>query len=359
MQHPTKNAQHAVIFNKEASSYFRVRYDAKSLCKVAALLRSNHTKVPIVERAQLLQDVAPMAMPNPDCKQCGIAGWAHMMEYLKMERDYVPLRTALDQLERLRYMLEGTMIEARFVKWMHSLIKPFFDDRGYLVGQDESEDQKMLKRHMIKYACLRSEDRIKAACVKEAVTQFKGWVQSDSQRNPKFSKSPYLRATFYKAVMDGMAVVEDPEILNFFMAKYEEAKKLRFQHLEHFQQLHDAYVHYILVKLTLGKSESSKDEICSMVAKTKIWIENPDLGIKVLKLCWYKLKKSEDLLGKGKDLVGRIASKRQIEDLMKWAEKENVTEDVKEGIKKLVDVTMKQLECADMVASVLNKVLPK
>ena len=356
MQHPTKNAQHAVIFNKEASSYFRVRYDAKSLCKVAALLRANHTKVPIVERAQLLQDVAPMAMPNPDCKQCGIAGWAHMMEYLKMERDYVPLRTALDQLERLRYMLEGTMIEARFVKWMHSLIKPFFDDRGYLVGHVESEDQKMLKSHMIKYACLRSEDRIKAACVKEAVMQFKGWMQSDSQRNPI---SPYLRATFYKAVMDGLGVEDDPETLNFFMTKYEEAKKLRFQHLEHFQQLHNAYVHYILVKLTLGKSESSKDEICSMVAKTKIWIENPDLGIKVLKLCWYKLKKSEDLLGKGKDLVGRIASKRQIEDLMKWAEMEKVTEDVKEGIKKLVDVTMKQLECADMVASVLNKVLPK
>ena len=64
-------------------------------------------------------------------------------------------------------------------------------------------------------------------------------------------------------------------------------------------------------------------------------------------------------MGKGKDLVGKIASKRQIEDLMKWAEMEKVTEDVKEGIKKLVDVTMKQLECADMVASVLNKVLPK
>ena len=74
-------AAHAVIFNREASSYFRVRYDAASLCKVVAMLRTNHTKIPIVERAQLLEDLAPLSMPNPDCRPCGIAAWFHMQEY--------------------------------------------------------------------------------------------------------------------------------------------------------------------------------------------------------------------------------------------------------------------------------------
>ena len=111
MDLPKQLQEEPVVFNKEAGSYFMVRYDARSLCKLAKLLRENHTRMSVVERAQLQEDVAPLAMPNPSCKPCGIAGWVHMQEYLKKERDYIPWRTALDHLERLKGMLEGTLVE--------------------------------------------------------------------------------------------------------------------------------------------------------------------------------------------------------------------------------------------------------
>ena len=74
------------------------------------------------------------------------------------------------------------------------------------------------------------------------------------------------------------------------MRKYEEAKKSRFQRVDYFNQLYDAYIHYHMTKLTSDMPESIKDEICSMA--TKYYFENPVLGIKFLKICWYKLKKS-------------------------------------------------------------------
>ena len=115
----------AVIFNRGASSYFKVRYDAASFCKVVAILRNNHTNIPIVERAQLLEDQAPLAMPNPKCRACGIAAWFHMQEYLKKERDYIPWRIALNHLERLKKMLAGTLVGARFTRWMDNLVQTY------------------------------------------------------------------------------------------------------------------------------------------------------------------------------------------------------------------------------------------
>ena len=154
-----------------------------------------------------------------------------MQEYFKKERDYIPWRTALDHLERLKGMLEGTLVETRFAKWMEALILPFFDDRGYGMESERTEDEKLLKRHMVWYACLRSDADINSPCVKEAFAQFDGWMRVNSSRNPI---SPYLRGTFYKTVMNFSSVEKNPEIVNFFLGKYEEAKKLRFRHLEHF-----------------------------------------------------------------------------------------------------------------------------
>ena len=360
-----------VVFNKGAESYIRVRYDSQSLCKLAKLLRENHTRMSTVERAQLHRDLAPLAMPNPQCKPCGIAGWAHMMEYLKMERDYIPLVTALDQLQRVKGMLEGTSMEARFARWMHSLIQPFFDDRGYTIGRDETEDQKLLKGHMVAYACLRSWN--KSPCVTEAFAQVKGWMQSDSKRNPI---SPSLRAAFYGAVIEGSDATGNSDSVDFLLRKYEEAKKLRFRYLENFLQLKIAFLYYqmsndkpptIALNKTGSEAETEylKDETCSMVESTKNRIENPDLGIKILKKCWYKLKTSKGLEGKWKELVGKVASKRQIEELMTWAEEENiveeegVTKNAKKRLEELTVVTRVQQNCADMVASTLARVLPE
>ena len=340
-----------VVFNKEGGSFIRVRYDPKSLCKLAKVLRENHTRISVVERAQLHRDLAPLALPNPECKPCGIAGWAHMMEYLRMERDYIPWRTALDQLERLKYMLEGTVVEARYAKWMQSLVQPLLDHLGYVVDQKDTVKQKMFKRHMVAYACLRSEN--KSSCVTEAFTKFKGWMQG----NPI---SPYLQETFFKAVINVSSVEGNSDIGNFLLRKYEEAKKMRFQRIQYFYRLYDAYIHYQLIKL-ISKPETFKDEICSMVSTTGYLYTDPYLGMKVLKICWYKIKSPDYYVSMWKimELVRNVRSKRHIEELMKWTKEENLVEEIKKGLNSVTALTRMKLDCADMVANVLAKVLPE
>ena len=58
-------------------------------------------------------------------------------------------------------------------------------------------------------------------------------------------------------------------------------------------------------------------------------------------------------------LISNVGSKRQKEELMKWAKEEDVTENIKEGLKILTAVTRIKLDCADMVAKALAKVLPE
>ena len=201
--------------------------------------------------------------------------------------------------------------------------------------------------------------------MKEAFAQFNGWMSANSSGNPI---SPYLRSTFYNTVMNFSGLEKDPKIVNFFLRKYEEAKTLRFRHLEHFQQLHATYVQSGLNKLIQNSTRSQHEEttglldmdaVCSSVATTKMSMDTIDLGINVLKRCWYKLQTTEKAAEKMKELVSNVVSRRQIEELENWGQEENERDDVKEAVKELTSVAKEQLKCADMVANTLAEVLPE
>ena len=108
-------------FNKphcrNAESYFKVQMDARSLCRLAALLRNNHTAISVssfptehakvdhmimlpmticdnlhqpIERAQLIGDHAPFHLQNHQCSRCGIMAWFHMVRmHLKKNTWYM------------------------------------------------------------------------------------------------------------------------------------------------------------------------------------------------------------------------------------------------------------------------------
>ena len=101
------------------------------------------------------------------------------------------------------------------------------------------------------------------------------------------------------------------------------------------------------------------DAICSSVATTQMSMDTPDLGINVLKRCWYKLQTTEKAAEKMKELVSNVVSRRQIEELENWGQEENERDDVKEAVKELTSVAKEQLKCADMVANTLAEVLPE
>ena len=95
-QASTTNQGHVKRKTRNAASYVRVRYDPRTICKLSDLLRRNHKALLVsfqqnfqqflryfyhqpVERAELLRDLAPLALPNQECKLCGITAWLHMV----------------------------------------------------------------------------------------------------------------------------------------------------------------------------------------------------------------------------------------------------------------------------------------
>ena len=295
---------------------------------MVGILRENHTKIPAVERAQLLDDNAPFALPNPDCSPCGIAAWVHMQDYIKKERDYAPLGVAVGHLERLRRMLNGTLVGERFTRWMDALIQPYFDDRGYGMENENTEDQKLLKQNMVAYACRRRRhDDFSKSCSEEAWAQVKAWMKSTSSKNPI---SPYLRRSFYavgwtRAVKEG-----NSEIIDFFFRKFEEAKAMRFVHGEDFRYLENAYGLYMREVLDImamnktGEHGSRIEDVCSTIMKEKI-SELPETGLKVLKQCLGK--QESEMLGeiedweKLRELEREAFSRNKIEGMDRWPKK--------------------------------------
>ena len=308
---PGSLAGKPIVINKEAGSYFRVRYDARSLCKLAKLLRDNHTRMAVVERAQILEDMTPLSMPNPECKPCGIAGWAHMMEYLKKERNFIPWRIALTKFEMLHRTLSGQITQQKFYDWMVSLTHPYFVEHGFKMDNEKTEEEKWLKRDMFEFACLKISTNLHSPCVREAFSQFRGWmaVSSNSTLNPI---SPYLRQHVYKTVLKYSRSEKE---VDFILRKYEEAKKLRFRYLEHFNQLEAAYLEFVVDKRpkqaslarSLAGHDHSMDTICSIVMNNQIDVKDADTGIKVIQDCWYKMRKSQ-----GTKVVERIHCRKFI-----------------------------------------------
>ena len=160
------------------------------------------------------------------------------------------------------------------------------------------------------------------------------------------------------------------DIIEFFLRKYEEAKRMRFRHLEHFQQLREAYIDYTFVIWDPNKTRSpqgeetsthgfemDEDALCSNVENNKLSFDTSDIGIKVLKRCWYKLKENDDAVKKVRELVGEVISKKEIESLENWEREENDREDVREAIHDLTESAKLHLRCADMVANTLVEIL--
>jgi hypothetical protein len=147
---PKETRDQAVVFNKEAAGYFRVQYGARDLCRLAALLRRDHTAVAAVERAQIIMDTAPLALPNPACSTCGFAAWFHMVDYLKKERDIAPWGKASEAFISIQAILESIENEAdkkslltRYKKWIITLLTPLHSELVMIKG-NKTEEQRIV-----------------------------------------------------------------------------------------------------------------------------------------------------------------------------------------------------------------------
>ena len=93
-----------VIFNVQQTGYYRVNYDKKNWRLIADQLNRDHTKIHVINRAQLLDDAFNLAKSGMLDYETALS----LTSYLSKETEYIPWSAALTGLSYVNKMLKRT-----------------------------------------------------------------------------------------------------------------------------------------------------------------------------------------------------------------------------------------------------------
>nr|XP_002056536.3 aminopeptidase N [Drosophila virilis] len=197
-----------LILNVQVGSPYRVMYDTHNWELIIKALHSRAFKrIHVMNRAQLLDDALALAW-------CGLMHYElalELLDYVRHEREYMPWRAALDQLDGIYRIVRHTSQYDEFQHFMHHLLGPIY---CRLEGMQEDCDNRHHAAHKTlinKWACrLSLED-----CVEHALRYYHRWFisRAPDETNPVPAN---LRSVVYCTAMRH----GDAEDWNFLWQRY-------------------------------------------------------------------------------------------------------------------------------------------
>ncbi|KAL0968053.1 hypothetical protein UPYG_G00261690 [Umbra pygmaea] len=111
-----------VLANLNVTGYYRVNYDIGNWERLLAQLSTNHQVIPVINRAQLVDDAFNLARANLISTTLAL----RTTKYLSKEIEYIPWESALDNLEYFYLMFDGTEVYWTMQDYMRNLVTPLF-----------------------------------------------------------------------------------------------------------------------------------------------------------------------------------------------------------------------------------------
>lgn len=164
---PEPDGKSWVIANIEQYGVYRVNYTEQNWRAIISQLKSNHTVISPINRAQLINDAWSFSRAN----QLDVDIALNAVEYLDKEMDYIPRHAANKQLEYLDKMLSKSVYYGKFKKIMQKFICKAFSKIG-LNSTSLDHFQSYMRTEVSSTAC--SYDL--PDCVYEAQRQFTDWM---------------------------------------------------------------------------------------------------------------------------------------------------------------------------------------
>ncbi|XP_027019984.1 aminopeptidase N isoform X2 [Tachysurus fulvidraco] len=112
-----------VLANLNVSGYYRVNYDLENWEALLNQLTTNHQKIPVINRAQILDDAFTLARASI----ININLALRVTKYLSMEREYIPWEAALRSLSSLFDVFERNEVYGPMQAYLRKQVKPLFD----------------------------------------------------------------------------------------------------------------------------------------------------------------------------------------------------------------------------------------
>uniref|UniRef100_A0A8C5M350 Aminopeptidase n=1 Tax=Leptobrachium leishanense TaxID=445787 RepID=A0A8C5M350_9ANUR len=190
-----------LLANINVTGYYRVNYDDTNWNKLIAQLESDHSNIPVINRAQIIDDAFNLAraMYIPTTRALDTT------RYLSNDTEYMPWQAALDSLTFFTQMFDHSEVYGPMREYMKKQVRPLFhyfrDWTLNFTTIPESLTDQYSEIIAVSTACSYGLPE----CVTLASELFKEWMDSNIN-----GIHPNLRSTIYcTAVAHGRAMEWD------------------------------------------------------------------------------------------------------------------------------------------------------
>uniref|UniRef100_A0AAR2IMU7 Aminopeptidase n=1 Tax=Pygocentrus nattereri TaxID=42514 RepID=A0AAR2IMU7_PYGNA len=112
-----------VLANVNVSGFYRVNYDSQNWQRLISQLTSDHSVIPVINRAQIVDDVFNLAR----AKIINITVALSATRYLSEEREYMPWGSTIKNLDYFFQMFHRTEVYGAMEEYLRGKVQPLFN----------------------------------------------------------------------------------------------------------------------------------------------------------------------------------------------------------------------------------------
>lgn len=164
------DVQAPLLLNVKQTAFYRVNYDLDNWELISSCLRSDHTAIHRMNRAQLLDDAFNLA-------KAGLLDYSMALDltfYLSQESDYLPWSAALSGLSYLAKMVSRTSGLGAYRAYLLAALEPLYTRLGYDQVEGEPVSDSNLRVLLLSELCKAGH----SDCVTRSVELMDLWTAS-------------------------------------------------------------------------------------------------------------------------------------------------------------------------------------
>lgn len=162
---------HWVIFNVQLAGLYKIKYDRRNYKLILKTLNGDQFKsIHTINRAQLIDDAMDLAWTGE--QDYGIA--LAMINYLRQEDEYIPWKSALDNLRNINRLLIRSPIYGVFKAYIQHILEPIYEKIGGISEPVETRRLDTVKHQSM--VCGWSCRFNVGDCVEKSVQIFAQWM---------------------------------------------------------------------------------------------------------------------------------------------------------------------------------------
>lgn len=171
-----ENDDEWIIINSSLNGYYLVDYDEDILLNFAETLQRNHTIIPAITRAEIINDFVSYPLKySPE--NVSLTNVFKIFNYIKHETEPLPWIFFKGVEKFMSKHIFASPIEKKFNKYMQLLIQPNIDKLGFKVVKNELNYVTYFRDQLLIYSCKAKNE----TCMKSRFEKLKNLLNSDRE----------------------------------------------------------------------------------------------------------------------------------------------------------------------------------